>query len=144
MRKGLCIIICALLLMSCNVYVFADEVETCAMPVDPGISPMMEYIARSSAKISADENGLATINCQVYGYMGTTTRVEIVAELQRYVSGRWVTIGTFTAESNSHRVTLSETYSLTAGYNYRVQATVTAYSGSAVESDVVTSGMVSY
>lgn len=144
MRKGLCIIICALLLMSCSVCVFADEVEPRAMPVAPGISPMMEYIARSSAKISADENGLATINCQVYGYMGTTTRVEIVAELQRYVSGRWVTIGTFTAESNSHRVTLSETYSLTAGYNYRVQATVTAYSGSAVESDVVTSGTVIY
>ena len=144
MRKGLCIIICALLLMSCSVCVFADEVEPRAMPVAPGISPMMEYIARSSAKISADENGLATINCQVYGYMGTTTRVEIVAELQRYVSGRWVTIGTFTAESNSHRVTLSETYSLTAGYNYRVQATVTAYSGSAVESDVVTSGTVLY
>lgn len=143
MRKGLCIIICALLLMSCNVYVFADEVETCAMPVAPGISPMMEYIARSSAKISADENGLATINCQVYGYMGTTTRVEIVAELQWYVGGRWVTIRTFTAQSNSHRVTLSETYSLTTGYSYRVQATVTAYSGADIESDVVKSGTVS-
>ena len=144
MRKGLCIIICALLLMSCSVCVFADEVEPRAMPVAPGISPMMEYIARSSAKISADENGLATINCQVYGYMGTTTRVEIVAELQRYVGGRWVTIRTFTAESNSHRVTLSETYSLTAGYSYRVQATVTAHSGADVESDVVTSGTVIY
>lgn len=58
MRKGLCIIICALLLISCNVHVFADEVEPLAKPADPGISPMMEYIARSTAKISADENGL--------------------------------------------------------------------------------------
>lgn len=142
MRKGLCIIICALLLINCNINVLAADQKTYAMPTDPGISPMMEYIARSTAKISADTNGLATINCQVYGYMGTTTRVEIVAKLQRYVSGRWVTIKTFTTASNSHRGTLSETYSLVEGYSYRVQATVTAYSGTATETDTVTSGTV--
>lgn len=142
MRKGLCIIVCALLLMCCNPVAFADEMESLALPADPSISPLLEYMASYDADISVDSNGLATIRCKIYGYMGTTTRVEIAAELQRYVGGRWVTIRTFTAESNSHRVTLSETYSLTAGYSYRVQATVTAYSGSVVESDVVTSGTV--
>lgn len=144
MRKGLCVIMCALLFMSCITYAYADEMEPLALPADPGISPLMEYVARYEADISVDDKGLATISCMIYGYMGTTTRVEITAKLQRYVGGRWVTIQTFTAESDSHRVSLSKTYSLTKGYTYRVQATVTAYSGTSVESDMVTSGTLSY
>lgn len=144
MRKGLCIIICALLVMSCNAHVHADEIVPLAAATVPSISPLMEYIAGNEAGISVDSNGLATISCKTCGYIGITTRVEITADLQRYDNGRWITINRFAAASDSHRVSLNHTHILATGYTYRVQATVTAYSGTSVEVDVITSGTVLY
>lgn len=143
-KKVISLLICILMIAVHTSNVFASEATPYALPGGNVITPQWNYISKINPSLTVDDSGIATVYCSVTGKMGTTTRVEITAELQRYVSGRWVTIKTFTADSNSYRVTLSETYSLTAGYSYRVQATVTAYSGSAVESDVVTSGTVSY
>lgn len=143
-KKVISLLICILMIAVHIPNVFAAEVTPNALPGGNVITPQWNYITRINPSLTVDDSGIATVYCSVTGKMGTTTRVEITAELQRYVSGRWVTIRTFTAVSNSHRVTLSETYSLTEGYSYRVQATVTAYSGTAAESDVVTSGVLVY
>ena len=144
MRKGLCLIMCVLLLVSCITHVYADEIMPFAAPTAPSISPLLEYVSENNANISVDNNGVATISCKAFGHKGITTRIEITADLQRYDNGRWITINRFAAASDSHRVSLSHTHTLATGYSYRVQATVTAYSGSAAESDVVTSGTVLY
>lgn len=91
-----------------------------------------------------DIGGNATVNYSVYGYQGTTTLVEISANLQQYSGSRWVTLKTFTAESGSHRTSLCEAFSVTKGYSYRVQATIKAYSGSASETQTVTSNETKY
>lgn len=119
----------------------AAEMGTYAMPQNPGITPHWNYISNVNPSLTADD-GAAKVSCSVYGKIGTTTRVEITAELQQYITGCWMTVKIFTAESDSHRVMLSEVYSLTPGYSYRLRATVTAYSGTAMESDVVFSGTV--
>lgn len=142
MRKGLCLIMCTLLLMSCINHVYADEIVPLAAPTAPSISPLLEYISENNANISVDNNGVATISCKAFGHIGITTRIEITADLQRYDNGRWITINRFATASDSHRATLSHTHTLAKGYTYRVQATVTANSGTEIESDMVTSGMV--
>ena len=141
-KRVFSLLLCFLLIAVQIPNVFATEVTTYALPEDSVITPLWNYISNINPSLTVNASGVATVYCSVYGKLGTTTRVEIVAELQRYVSGKWVTIKTYTAASDSHRVTLSETYSLTSGYSYRVQATVTAHSATAVESDVVTSGTV--
>ena len=107
------------------------------------ISPYMDYISYASSNIYIS-NGKATISCSVYGYQGITTRVKIDAKLQQYQNGKWVSIDTFSNESNSYRVSIDETSSITKGYKYRVQATIKAYSGSSVETKTVTSSEVKY
>ena len=107
------------------------------------ISPCMDYISRANSNIYISD-GKATISCSVYGYQGITTRVKIDAKLQQYKNGKWVSIDTFSNESNSYRVSINETSSITKGYKYRVQATVKAYSGSLVETRTVTSSEAKY
>ena len=107
------------------------------------VSPYMDYISHANSNIYIS-NGKATISCSVYGYQGITTRVKIDAKLQQYKNGKWVSIDTFSKESNSYRVSINETSSITKGYKYRVQATIKAYSGSAVETRTVTSSEAKY
>lgn len=107
------------------------------------VSPYMDYISHANSNIYIS-NGKATISCSVYGYQGITTRVKIDAKLQQYKNGKWVSIDTFSNESNSYRVSINETSSITKGYKYRVQAIVKAYSGSLVETRTITSSEAKY
>lgn len=126
--------LCCFMLCASSVQVFAATPIAKAPSIASfTILPCMDYIAQANANLYIDSNGVATVKSSVYGYQGTTTRVEISANLQQYKSGRWVTLKTFTAESDTHRISLSNTCSVTKGYTYRVQATIKAYSNSFVE-----------
>lgn len=137
--------LCCCMLCAGSIHAFAAE-PSVSVPstVKFSISPYMEYIVQAKCNLYIDSNGIATVKSSVYGYQGTTTRVKISAKLQQYKSGRWITIKTFTADSDSHRTSLSETYNVTKGYSYRVQATIKAYSGSSVETRTVTSSKATY
>ena len=146
MRKNIVsLVLCCLVFCAGGVQAFAVE-PYAASPsaVDYTISPYMDYIAQASGSLYIDSNGVATVKSSVNGYQGTTTRVEISANLQQYKNGLWVTIKTFTAESDSYRTSLSNTYSVAKGYSYRVQATIKAYCGSSVETRTVTSSEATY
>ena len=107
------------------------------------VSPYMDCISHANSDIYIS-NGKATISCSVYGYQGITTYVKIDVKLQQYKNGKWVSIDTFSKESNSYRVSINETSSITKGYKYRVQAIVKAYSGSLVETRTITSSEAKY
>lgn len=144
MRKQIWVL-CALLLFSNGTPVFATTYDTATPSVASfAVSPRMDYIAQANGRLYIDSDGIATVSCSVYGYQGTTTRVEISASLQQYKDGKWVTLETYTAEADSHRTNLSETYKLSKGYSYRVRATIKAYSGSSSETRSVTSSEATY
>lgn len=129
---------CCIILSAGSVQASATDSSTDGyVPVNYTISPLMDYISQANASLYIDSNGVATVKSSVYGYQGITTRVEIRANLQRYTGGQWVTIRTFTAESYSHRVSLSNTVSITKGYYYRVQSAIKAYIRSSVETQTV-------
>lgn len=146
MRKQiLSFALCCFILFACSTQALAAEINTA--PVSVGtftITPRMDYIVQANGSIYVDANGVATVKCAVYANDNLATRVEISANLQQYKNGRWITLETFTAESDSHRTNLTETYSVSKGYSYRVQATIKAYSGSASESRTVTSSEATY
>lgn len=146
MRKRIIsLVLCCVMLCVVSIQAFAaDSNVIVPSAIQYSISPYMDYIAQANGTLYINSNGVAAVDCDVNGYQGTTTRIEISANLQQYKSGRWVTIKTFTAASNSHRTNLSETHSVTKGYSYRVQATIKAYSGSSVESRTVTSSESNY
>ncbi len=144
-KRIMSVILCFLMICAGSVQTFAAEPNTQVAGAGYfDVIPLMDYIAQAKGNLYIDASGTATVLCSVYGYQGTTTRVEISAKLQQYKNGAWSTIQTFTAESDSHRTSLSETHSVTKGYSYRVQATIKAYSGSSVESRTVTSSSATY
>lgn len=146
MRKQLAAFtLCGLMLFSSGSQVFATApaADTSSV-VSLAMMPRMDYIAQANGRIYIDSDGIATVSCSVYGYQGTTTHVKISANLQQYKSGKWVSIKNFTVEDDSHRTSLSKTYKISKGYSYRVRATITAYSGSSVETRTVTSSEASY
>ncbi len=106
--------------------------------------PYMLYIANSSCDLYISSSGTATVDATIVGYQGTTTKVDITANLQQYKNGSWVTLKTFTSTSATYRADLSETYNVSTGYSYRIQATVKAYSGSASETQTMTSSVAKY
>lgn len=137
--------LCCFMFIACGTQVLAAEVNTA--PVSVGtftITPRMNYIVQANGSLYIDSKGVATVKCAVYANDSLTTRVKISANLQQYKSGRWVTLKTFTAESDSHRTSLSESYSISKGYSYRVQASIKAYSGPASETQTVTSSEAEY
>ena len=139
------ILCCLLLFTCCCTQVFAAESNVNASnALDFLILPHMDYIAQAKGSLYIDSNGEATISCSVYGYQGTTTRVEITAKLQQYNKGKWVTFDTFSIGSDSHRTSLNETCHVDKGYTYRVHATIKAYSGSSVETRTVMSSEAKY
>lgn len=137
--------ICFFIVCASNIQAYAAESNTTA-PISVSFSKSlrMDYITQAKASLYIDSSGTATVSSSVYGYQGTTTRVTICAKLQQYKNSNWVTVKTFTADSNSHRASLNEDYSISKGYSYRVQATITAYSGSSAETKTVTSSEANY
>ena len=142
MRKRMvALVLCGVLMLAGNAQVFAADMET---DDATEISPRMDDIDQATAKLSVDSAGNATINCKVCGRSGTTIHVSISAKLQRYVSGEWETLKTFTAESNSILVSLKDSYKVSKGYTYRVRATFRADSNSSMETRTVISNTEKY
>ena len=144
MKKLFVFLLCASLLLSAVPSAFAAGVAPLALPTEPEIMPLWEYITGSRASLGIDGSGKATISCYGAGSSGVTTRVEIEAKLQRYWGLFWITEETFTVERDSYLANLNETYTVESGHTYRVKAKITVYSATDSESTTVTSNEVAY
>ena len=110
----------------------------------PIIVPYMKYIARASTNLVIDSRGNATITASIDGYKGVTDKVSINAELQRYKSGRWIKVTSFSDSNNSHRIRIYETTKVSKGYKYRVVTKVTAIHNEDKETKTITSSEQKY
>lgn len=142
MRKHIvALVLCGLMVFAGSTPSFAADVTTDDVNV---ISPQMECIDQATTELSVDSNGNALVTSYVSGLCGIINRVKISAKLQRYVGGNWVTVKTFTNETNSWLMSTKDTYKVSKGYTYRVQANVYAYSDTSSEMRIVTSNEVHY
>lgn len=107
------------------------------------ISPMFTYIFRAEAELYINSSGKATVETYVTGNSEVTSSKATI-RLQQYKSGSWTTIKTWNESSSSRILNFSSTYYVPKGYYYRVQSTVTVYSGQKSESTTLTSSSQSY
>lgn len=85
-----------------------------------------------------------TLTCSGFTYVDPGYTAKVVVELQKYYSGDWHTIKTWTA-MKSLKASISETYTVTSGYSYRLKCTHSAYSGSTlIESFGSNSNTITY
>jgi hypothetical protein len=107
------------------------------------ISPMFTYIFRAEAQIYINSSGKATAITDVFGNKSVTSTRAIV-RLQQLRDEGWVTIRSWTETSNTRFLNFAGTYNVPKGYYYRVQSTVTAYSGSQSETTTLTTSYQKY
>lgn len=107
------------------------------------ISPMYTYISTATARLYINSSGKATVETYLTGNSQVTS-TKATINLQQYKNGRWTTIETWNESSSIRILNFSTEYYVSSGYSYRVQSTVTAYSGQNSESTTLTSSSQSY
>lgn len=84
------------------------------------------YIARGTGSITMPSAGVITANGNTTAYVSVSS-IKVTVMVQRYVSGSWVSVTSWTAENtNAYSVTTSKTLSVTSKYYYRVKTYHTA------------------
>jgi len=107
------------------------------------ISPMFTYIFDTKARLYINSNGEAIVETSLTGNSYVTSTYATI-RLQQYKDGKWTTIKTWYESSDSRILKFSSSYSVSSGYDYRVQSIVIAYSGTQAESATVTSSSQRY
>ncbi|MDF2686577.1 MAG: hypothetical protein K0S55_1759, partial [Clostridia bacterium] len=109
--------------------------------IDEVMTPNYLYTAVTSTHLSIS-SGTASISASINGIMGTTTRTQVYAYLEKYVNGSWTSLYMFYASADTFYCDLFGYYSVPSGYSYRVRASYYAYAGSAYENIVAFSNTV--
>ena len=147
-KKLLTLAMAICLMLSCTVAVNAQsyvEPKTGMVNlVENVIAPYWSYTNYTNTLLSISTSGTATAVGIITGYQGITTSVSICLYLQQYKNGSWTTINSWYNSYSTYRGTLQGTASVLKGYQYRVQTSYYAYSGSSYENIVSYSSTVTY
>ncbi len=103
----------------------------------PTVSPMYTLISIASSGLNISA-GVATCDASITGQVGVDS-VSLTGSLQRYNGSSWVTLKTWTKSATGRTCSMTTTYSVSSGYNYRYRVSCTAYDGGSSETVIVTS-----
>lgn len=118
---------------------FAQNSETAQ------IQPRWSYTNSTAENLRISSNGTATMTSVVTGYKGTTTKIKVIIDLQKYSGGSWKRVKTYMDVEDTWYALIEHTYSgLDKGYTYRMKCTYTVYSGSNYDKFTLYSKQVTY
>lgn len=137
-------IICLTLILNCCMATQAAYIPKNHHSEDSSITPYWNNIVKIGNKLTISSTGLAELTCYITCRPENTSKVKIQANLQQFRNGQWCTIKTFVTERNSKNVVLNENYHVSKGYDYRISAIFTAYSGVQTERTNSISNIYSY
>ena len=144
MRKKICgaVFLVLLLVMIMPMGVFANEVNSVEAP---SVSPRWSYTSSTSEILTISSDGTARMTSVVTGYKGTTTKIKVIIDLQKYSGGSWKRVKTYMDVEDTWYALIEHTYSgLDKGYTYRMKCTYTVYSGSNYDKFTLYSKQVTY
>jgi len=103
-----------------------------------------QYISSCSATITPGTNGLIELNCSVIGTGIMSTIGVKTIQLQKYVSGTWTSVKTWSDYFNYNNIQASfyASYQGTVGSQYRAIATFYAENQNGSDSRIVTTSSV--
>ncbi len=131
--------ICMLLLFSFSAPLLAaNESPTLTSPI--GVRYV--YVNKASSTLSISSNGTASIN----GYVQKTpsgTSIQLTSTLQRYSSGSWATVASWSTTSASSSASISQIYTVYSG-TYRVATSYSVSGPNGTESGTVYSTTETY
>ncbi len=135
--KGILVLILLTCAMLPSVEVDAESVGESSYTIVKSVNDRNSYV------ILEISNGNASITTLVMS-SGNIKRVEQFITLQRYDSGRWITVKTWSRIGNSTSEVFSTTHSLSKRGNYRCQLKASVLADGKTETITKYSGSVSY
>jgi|GEM_PF-1144255 len=149
MKKAISGILCLVFLALGAISVQATAVDLAGSFgfVDQDEPPILRMaFTNTTNTILGISGGQATSEGAIVGYSGITTKVTVALYLERKTASAssWTTIASGSKTTNGHVGAHQLITTVTKGYQYRVRAVYTAYSGSASETLTSYSGVVTY
>lgn len=144
MRKKIrgAVFLVLLLVMIMPMGVLANDVNSVEVP---SVSPRWSYTSSTSEILTISSDGTARMTSGVTGYKGTTTKIKVIIDLQKYSGGSWKRVKTYMDVEDTWYAAIEHTYSgLDKGYTYRMKCTYTVYSGSNYDKFTLYSKQVTY
>lgn len=111
-------------------------------PADDPDLPDYTYVEKVKPSLSISK-GTATSGVVVKDYDGDTTSISATITLQKYSSGNWVAVKSWSKTTASNMLSMSQTKAVAKG-KYRVKAVVKAYKSKKYETITKYSGTVTY
>lgn len=127
-KRGICCVMSLLLLLSLTAW------SSAAVSAEEStVQPRFSYTNNTITSIVEYPSGTAVCDADVEGYSGTTTRIHIKMELQKFGTVKWETVASWESTVFTWYSSLSKTKEVTVSGLYRVKATYTVYGGSDYE-----------
>lgn len=103
------------------------------------------YLYDVNHSLSISSSGIASVYAFTEGY-STVSGVEVDAQLQQYKNNVWTTISpsSWTASATGIQVTLTKTYAVAHGYQYRLVTMHRATCNGDIEGVTVVGNAISY
>lgn len=128
-----------ILLIPCFSYADADL----DAPVGEKIMEAYSYTSTVSTTLSISGTGLAKPRAVINGLPGTTTKLHVTMQLQKYSNGSWETVQSWSSSTASNSLALSKSKNVSHG-KYRTHTVFKAYHNSSSETITKNSGIVTY
>ena len=145
MKKLRVLFLLLILTLLSQIFVYAESETTTNLDTLKGIeiTPYFTNIVTFSNAFDISPSGLATLTSSIYS--NGTDSAKIVMYLQRYQSGAWTNVKSWTDTQTGSYMLMERTYSVASGYQYRMKNYAYVYSGGVfVESTVHTSPTIVY
>ena len=125
-KKRFIVFLLSLMGYSFSITVFADVNDQSVKGISPGtIQPQWTEIAMFENSFDISGTGKASISVLLYAF--DADNLEVVANLQQYRNGSWVTIKSWSKTSADISVSIEATWYVASGYSYRLVSTGTVY-----------------
>jgi hypothetical protein len=146
MFKKVFVVLSVILICSCILFTttFAEENTQSVEDLNSTIlEPNWREISEFSNNFEISTSGLSTVESLLYAF--NVDSIGIVANLQQYRNGSWVTIKSWSSTSTDVSCAIAEQWYTVSGYSYRMVTTGTVYeNGSQAEQTTYTSSSYYY
>ena len=141
MKNRIICIAVSLLMVMVPCFAFAGtELDA---PIEEGFVDKYSYTSTVSTTLTISSTGVAKPRAVITSFPGTTTKLSATMYLQKYSSGSWKTVQSWSDSSTSNSLSISKSKSVAHG-KYRTHTVFKAYNNSKSEQIVKNSGTVTY
>lgn len=143
-KKLIMVLLVSMLLCSAGGSVSASDVVRGKEGANEVYNPRWSMIIYVTNTLEINNNGNASMTAYISGRSGQVSSIRIISTLQRYQSGSWVNVSSWTRNYPGSSAFWSANQHVSSGYHYRLVNNFHVYGNGAQESTVLVSKIKYY